>query len=302
MMKNLQDLRVFIETARLGSLSACGKKLNLSPAVVSASIKRLEKELDTLLFIRSTRKLRLTEKGETFLSYCTDVVTLLDNACASLHEDNDFSGTIRLSAPSDLGRNLIVPWLDEFMENYPNVHLQMHLSDIYADLYEQDIDIAIRYFLPKDSSMIAIPLDLQNRLVLCASPEYIAKNGKPKSPQDLENFNCLFWGDSGKTQWTFESKTFPNEKPLKMPIFGNRYSQDGEILKRWAKASKGISLKSYLDIIEELQSGELIEIELDDYQPITYPLYMVFPERRLIDPLISSLKEFLIEKVIDYTK
>ena len=194
-MKNLQDLRIFIETARLGSLSACARHLDLSPAVVSAAVKRLEAEIETVLFIRSTRRLRLTSKGEQYLKHCRDAVAILDNAYAGLHDnDAELTGTIRLSASSDLGRNLILPWLDDFIDIHPKVTVQLHMSDSYVDLYGQQIDLALRYGAPKDSSLVALPIVLNNRPILCASKEYLSKIDKsigiPKMPEDLSQHNC----------------------------------------------------------------------------------------------------------------
>ena len=132
--------------AHLGSLSACARHLDLSPAVVSAAVKRLEAEIETVLFIRSTRRLRLTSKGEQYLKHCQDAVAILDNAYAGLHDnDAELTGTIRLSASSDLGRNLILSWIDDFIDIYPKVMVQLHMSDSYVDLYGQQIDMALRY-------------------------------------------------------------------------------------------------------------------------------------------------------------
>ncbi|OLF38436.1 hypothetical protein BTV98_06305 [Psychrobacter sp. Cmf 22.2] len=135
-MKNLQDLRIFIETARLGSLSACARHLDLSSAVVSAAVKRLEAEIDTVLFICSTRRLRLTGKDEQYLKHCRDAVDILDNAYAGLHDnDADLTGTIRLSASSDLGRNLVLPWLDDFMQIHPNYASYCHVTTFFGASY-----------------------------------------------------------------------------------------------------------------------------------------------------------------------
>ena len=298
-MKNLQDLRIFIETARLGSLSACARHLDLSPAVVSAAVKRLEAEIETVLFIRSTRRLRLTSKGEQYLTQCKDAMVILDNAYAGLHDnDADLTGTIRLSASSDLGRNLILPWLDDFMDIHPKVTVQLHMSDSYVDLYGQQIDLALRYGAPKDSSLVALPIVLKNRPVLCASPEYLDKldsgMGLPKTPEDLSQHNCLCLGHDEKylSEWTFEKEG----KVKHVAVAGNRRSKDGDVVHRWAVAGRGIALKSKLDIATDLKAGRLVELTVDGWQVANYPLYLICPERRLIDPLFNAVKEYLIER------
>ncbi|KRG36798.1 LysR family transcriptional regulator [Psychrobacter sp. P11G3] len=299
-MKNLQDLHIFIETARLGSLSACARHLDLSPAVVSAAVKRLEAEIETVLFVRSTRRLRLTSKGEQYLKHCRDAVAILDNAYAGLHDnDAELMGTIRLSASSDLGRNLILPWLDDFIDIHPKVTVQLHMSDSYVDLYGQQIDLALRYGAPKDSSLVALPIVLNNRPILCASKEYLSKIDKgigiPKMPEDLSQHNCLRLGHDEKylSEWTFEKEG----KTKRVEVDGNRRSKDGDVVRRWAVAGKGIALKSQLDIAGDLKAGRLVEVELDGWQVANYPLYLICPERRLIDPLFNAVKEYLIERV-----
>ena len=299
-MKNFQDLRIFIETARLGSLSACARHLDLSPAVVSAAVKRLEAEIETVLFVRSTRRLRLTSKGEQYLKHCRDAVAILDNAYAGLHDnDAELTGTIRLSASSDLGRNLILPWLDDFIDIHPKVTVQLHMSDSYVDLYGQQIDLALRYGAPKDSSLVALPIVLNNRPILCASKEYLNKIDKdigiPKMPEDLSHHNCLRLGHDEKylSEWTFEKAG----KTKRVAVDGNRRSKDGDVVRRWAVAGKGIALKSQLDIAGDLKAGRLVEVELNGWQVANYPLYLICPERRLIDPLFNTVKEYLIERV-----
>lgn len=293
-MKNLQDLRIFIETARMGSLSACARYMDLSPAVVSASIKRLESDIDTVLLIRSTRKLRLTSKGEQFLQHCKEAISILDNAYADLHgNDAELTGTIRLSAPSDLGRNWVLPWLDAFMQTHPKVSLQLHVSDGYVDLYTQQIDLALRYGTPKDSSLIALPIALDNRPVLCAAPEYLATFGEPTTPKDLVNHNCLCLGHNDKyfSHWTFER----TGKQVSVAVSGNRRSKDGDVVRRWTILGHGVALKSRLDVAADIKAGRLIELALDGWQVAPYPLYLICPERRLIDPLFNAVKEYLID-------
>lgn len=293
-MKNLQDLRIFIETARMGSLSACARYMDLSPAVVSASIKRLENDINTVLFIRSTRKLRLTSKGEQFLQHCKEAIGILDNAYADLHgNDAELTGTIRLSAPSDLGRNWVLHWLDAFMQTHPKVGLQLHISEGQVDLYTQQIDLALRYGTPKDSSLIALPIALDNRPVLCAAPKYLATFGEPKTPKDLVNHNCLCLGHNDKyfSHWTFKR----TGKQVSVAVSGNRRSKDGDVVRRWTILGHGVALKSRLDVAADIKAGRLIEMELDGWRVAPYPLYLICPERRLIDPLFNAVKEYLID-------
>tara|TARA_R110000744_G_scaffold40442_10_gene91773 strand:- start:678 stop:1628 length:951 start_codon:yes stop_codon:yes gene_type:complete len=291
-MKNLQDLRLFCEIAQQGSLSACARKMDLSPAVVSASLKRLEADVGVLLFIRSTRSLRLTQKGQQFLQHCKDALTILDNATTEIHkEDHELSGVIQLSAPSDLGRNLLLPWLDEFMMLHPKLAVRLQLSDSQADLYSQPVDLALRYGQPKDSALIAIPISANNSPVLCASPAYINNYGMPKSLEELTHHNCLCHGhnDTLDTRWSFRK----NDKSISVDVQGNRQCKDGDITRRWAIAGKGIARKSRLDIVMDLIHGRLVEIDIDGWQGKLFPLNLVCAERRLLSPTVNAFKNHL---------
>ncbi|MEH6712043.1 MAG: LysR family transcriptional regulator [Paraglaciecola polaris] len=295
-MKNLQDLRIFCETAQQGSLSACARKMDLSPAVVSASLKRLEAELGILLFIRSTRSIRLTQKGEQFLRHCKEALAIMAEATTAMHtEDAELSGIIQLSAPSDLGRNILLPWLDDFMQIHPKLEVRLQLSDSQADLYSQPVDLALRYGKPKDSALIAIPIAPGNVPVLCASPDYVQQNGAPTTLQELTRHNCLCHGhnDTLHTRWAF----YKGDKSVTIDVRGNRQCKDGDITRKWAVAGKGIARKSRLDIAHDLITGRLIELSVDGWQGECFPLNLVCAERRLLSPTVNAFKNHLNERV-----
>jgi DNA-binding transcriptional LysR family regulator len=170
-MKALSDLDIFVRTADNASLSATARALDLTPAAASAALKRLEAELGVPLFLRSTRSLRLTPHGERFLAQGRPALQALQQAGAQLAAgEQGFKGLLKLSAPSDLGRNVLLPWLDEFQTAYPEVELRLQLSDRMANVFSEPVDAAFRYGKPPDSSLVALPLALENRRVLCASP------------------------------------------------------------------------------------------------------------------------------------
>lgn len=302
-MKNLTDYRIFIETARLGSISECARQMDITPATASASIKRLEAELGAVLFIRSTRSLRLSEAGEKFLPLCQEALSLFNEAVASVqNKDGELSGQIRLSSPSDLGRNVLLPILDEFMETHPKVTIRLHLSDSYADLYGQQIDLALRYGTPEDSRLIAMPIVPNNTVVLVASPSYIAKHGIPNSPEDLKNHNCLCLArkDIYHTRWEFTQVQNNKTTRKKIDVTGNRMSKDGDVVRLWAVAGKGIARKSYLDVAQNIRKQELQVIEFagQGWQDEACPLWLLCAERRLISPTVQALKSFLSQKLV----
>ncbi len=176
-MDNLGDIRLFVEAANLGGLSAAGRKLGLTPAAASARLAKLEETLKTRLFERTTRKLRLTDEGRLYLEHCRLALQALDDAHAALQTgQNIVRGKLRISATSDFGRNLLAQWLDEFNTRYPEVSFALILSDGLSNMLQDDIDLAIRFGVLPDSSLIARRL-APNRRVLCASPDYIARHG-----------------------------------------------------------------------------------------------------------------------------
>ncbi|WP_293765641.1 LysR family transcriptional regulator [uncultured Aquitalea sp.] len=297
-MKALQDLDIFIKTAESGSLTATARQLGLTPAATSAALKRLEAELQCQLFVRSTRSLRLTPQGEQFLGSARQALELLDGAREALHSGNQvLRGTLQLSMPSDLGRNVILPWLDEFMARHPEVAIRAQLSDRLADVYRQPVDLAIRYGEPPDSGMIALPLYPANRRVLCASPAYLARHGTPVHPGELTGHNCLCYmlGDSFHDRWWFAE----GDRTLTVNVRGNRQADDGDVVRRWALAGLGIAYKSGLDVAADLACGRLVAL-CPAWQGDPAPLNMMCASRRLLSPAVQALREFLAQRLAEH--
>ncbi|ERI51013.1 hypothetical protein N878_24165, partial [Pseudomonas sp. EGD-AK9] len=170
-MLRFDDLQLFVRTAETGSLSAAARLLEVSPAVASAALKRLEQQLQVRLLARSTRSLRLTPEGELFLGHARLALHSLEDGRRQLAGSKaEIGGVLQLSVPSDFGRNTLLPWLDAFQREHPQLHLRLLLGDRVADLFREPVDIALRYGAPEDSSLVALPLAADNRRVLCAAP------------------------------------------------------------------------------------------------------------------------------------
>lgn len=291
-MKALADLRLFVRTAEAGSLSAAARLLDLSPAVASASLKRLEAELDAQLFVRSTRSLRLTAEGERFLAHATEALRTLDEGAQALHGDRaGLRGELRISAPSDLGRSVLLPWLDAFQQAHPRLLLRLQLTDRIADMHRQSIDIALRYGQPPESALVALPLAPHNRRVLVAAPAYLERRGAPAKPQDLVKHNCLRFllSDELHAHWRF---TAPNGTALRVEALGDRIGDDGEAVRRWALAGAGIAYKSWLDVADDVKDRRL-QVLCADWRGEDSPLHLVSPGRRLLSPAVQTLRRFL---------
>ncbi|MDQ7990786.1 MAG: LysR family transcriptional regulator [Candidatus Dactylopiibacterium sp.] len=293
-MKALRDLEIFVRTVDSGSLSAAARALDLTPAAASAALKRLEAELGAPLFVRSTRSLRLTHEGERYLGYCRAGLDALRDGQAALSDArDDVRGTLQIAAPSDLGRNVLLPWLDTFARAHPAIRYRLHLSDRMADFYRQPVDIAIRYGEPGDSSLIALPLLPGNRRVLCATPAYLAARGTPASPRELDVHDCLCFmtGDDIHDRWRFRL----GAERLTVRAPATRVSNDGDVVRRWALAGAGIAYKSRLDVTAELATGRLVQI-CPQWEGEATPLYLMCADRRQLTPAVNRLRDFLREQ------
>ncbi|OMH30308.1 LysR family transcriptional regulator [Motiliproteus sp. MSK22-1] len=293
---NTADLSLFVRTADTGSITASARQLDISPAAASAALKRLEKQLETELFIRSTRQLRITAEGERFLLYCRRALEALDEGKTSLRVmRGEISGRLRFSVSSDLGRNLVLPWLDEMMEDHPDLSLQLSVGDSLSDFYLDRVDIALRYGEPEDSSMVAFQITTVDR-VICASPDYLEKFGKPTHPNDLKHHNCLRYRLDNQVYDEWELNN--SDGTYKVKVKSNRLCNDADIVRRWAVAGKGIAFKSRLDMIADLQSGRVVEL-LTDYNSAPLTLWLVCPTRKQVTPTALMLRDMLREKCAD---
>ncbi|HSD36700.1 MAG TPA: LysR family transcriptional regulator [Rhodocyclaceae bacterium] len=290
-MKALQDLEIFVRAVDSGSLSASARTLDITPAAASAALKRLEAELQTALFVRSTRSMRLTNEGERFLAHCRVALDALRDGQAALDAGREqIRGTLQIAAPSDLGRNVLLPWLDEFRAEYPEMRFRLHLSDRMADLYRQPVDIAFRYGEPADSNLIALPLTPNSRRVLCAAPDYLAHCGTPLTPRELAAHECLCFltGDDVHDRWRFRR----DAERITVRVPSGNVANDGDIVRRWAVAGAGIAYKSELDVATDLRAGRLVPL-CRDWEGEAAPLFLICADRRLLTPAVGLLRDFI---------
>ncbi|GGY71134.1 transcriptional regulator [Cellvibrio zantedeschiae] len=292
---SLQDLELLIQVAERGNMSEVGRQLNMTTAAVSAAIKRLEVALDVSLFERTTRSLRLSAAGEAFIPHLQQILGTLDIAENELRNRQTLvAGEIRIGLPSDIGRHYLLALLNQFQELNPKVKFILHVSDLIQDLYRDELDIVIRYGQPKDSSLIAAKL-CDNRRVLVASPDYLARHTPIKELQDLLEHNCLLFYLNGRpySKWQFEC-----EKDLvTLNVTGDRSANDGELVKRWAVEGKGVAYKSALDVAEELASGTLVEVLAGRFLGQPSPLYLLYKERKYQAYRMTALIKYLKERI-----
>lgn len=290
----LDDLQVFVSTVKLGSFSAAARLLDMSPAFASAAVQRLERHLGVRLFIRSTRRLRISDDGERYLPHAMVALNAMTQGEIALEEGrSEISGPLRLSMPSDLGRNVLLPWLDEFQAEHPGVQLQLQISDQVANLFTDHLDVSIRYGQLADSSLVSLPLMPLNTRTVCAAPRYVAQYGTPRTPEALSQHNCLRYvmGEQTHERWAFHTK----EGVKTVVVTGNRVSDDADVVRRWAVAGAGIVYKSRLDVAADLSAGRLLELFAQDIgQPA--PLQMVCAHRHSLTPVVQALRAFLAQR------
>ncbi len=293
-MIRLDDLQMFIRTAELGGLSAAARALDCSPAVASAALKRLEQQLGTRLFARSTRSLRLTPAGELFLPNAQQALAQLAEGRRLLKGDEEaVAGTLQLAAPSDFGRNLLLPWLDQLQQQHPALHVKLLLSDLVSDLFRQPVDLALRYGNPTDSSLIALPLASDNRRVLCAAPSYLQRHGTPQHPEELSAHNCLMFQLAGhaNSQWRFNQ----GQQQCTVEVNGDRQSNDADVVRRWAVAGNGLAYNSWLDLAPDVLSGRL-HVLLPDWLGEPAPLNLLCTHRNQLNKTSETLRQHLTQK------
>ncbi|MES2070738.1 MAG: LysR family transcriptional regulator [Pseudomonadota bacterium] len=296
-MYSTADLQLFIRTADTGNLSQAARGLELSTATASASLKRLEQKLGTRLFVRSTRSMRLSQDGEIFLEYARNALALLKEGEALIATDKQaIRGNIRVSAPSDLGRSVLLPWLNDFQRLHSAVTIAVQLSDSNVDLFREPVDMALRYGKQQDSTLVSQHL-ADNRRILVAAPAYLARHPPLQSPRDLVHHNCLLYylKHGLNNSWPFQS----GKERLEVKVGGDRMANDGAVVREWALAGLGIAYKSRLDVRQDLDSGKLVRL-LPAYLGDDVPLNVVYPHRNSASPRIRALVAFLRERFTEF--
>lgn len=291
-MDRLSDMELILAIADAGGMAAGGRRLGLSPATVSARIVGLEDRLGVQLLTRTTRAISLTNEGRIFVEDARRIVDQVADLEARLRAGKgDLSGRLSISAPLDFGRNRLSALIDHFLELHPEVTVDLRLSDGLVDLVSGDVDCALRYGVPKDSSLIQRRLG-NSRRIACAAPAYIARKGSPTHPGDLEGHDCLvmLFGDQAQDRWQFQNAG----KDVVIAVKPARRANDGELIRRWAIAGHGIAMKSSWDIAEDLAEGRLVPM-LESFAAPGSSLSMVWPAGRHLARRTRAFIDYVAE-------
>lgn len=292
-MLRLEDLTLFVRAAALGSFSEAAREAGVPPAQVSSAIKRLEAQLNIRLFARSTRSLRLTPEGDTWLPYAGQMLDTLQAGLQQLQTSEDeLRGTLQIAVPSDLGRNLLLPVFQAFRRRHPALRLRILFSDHLTDIFKDPVDVAFRYGNNDDASFVSMPVAPENRRVLVASPEWIALHGEPKTPDELRQHSALTYSLRGRLydRWTL----FHEGQMQEVQVVSTMMSDDAEVIRRLAVAGEGIANKSWLDVSDDIAQGRL-KIILPQYQGDAVPLNMICPHRKQLSTAVRLLYEAVKE-------
>lgn len=295
-IENIGDLRVLMQTARGGTLTAAARVLGITPAAASATLKRLESQLGTRLFERSTRAMRLTQQGQILLDYAQRAFELLDEGESQVAADRaTLLGTLRVAAPSDLTRSVLLPLFDEFLSAHPGLQLRLSVADRVLDVLKDEVDVAIRYGALADSRLVARTLALA-RPVCSASPDYLRRHPAPRTPHDLVDHNCITFDRAGRRHraWRF----CRDGQWTEVRVDGDRSVDDASLAREWALAGHGVLLKSEIDQRRDLESGALVPL-LEDWQTEPYPLHALLPSGRFVPNRVRALVDFLASRFKD---
>jgi DNA-binding transcriptional LysR family regulator len=285
-MNRLSDMQLLVDAADLSSLSAAGRRAGLSPAAASACLQRVEAMLGARLFERTSRQLRLTDEGRIYIESCRAVIETMKEAERAVRSGTDgVRGTLRVSAPSDLGRNLLVDILDSFMDLHPEVRIVLTLSDSLSRFVPDDIDVAVRVGPLEDSDLVARHLADSWRVV-CASPTCIATYGMPKHPEDLVELPTLVLTTNAgpRNEWRL------GEAVVRV----RRYHEctDSEIIRKWAVLGRGFAYRQLWAVAGDVREGRLVLVNAPAWSAPT-PIHAMYHPNIFQPPRVRRFVDFL---------
>ena len=283
-------MRVFAKVASHQNISAAAAELNMTPGNVSKRVQALEASLGVRLFDRSTRLIRITEEGRILLAYAERVLNDIEEACAAVTLNSSTPrGLLRVTAPAALGRRYVIPGICDFLKKYPEISLSVSLTDRLVDLIDEGFDVAIRTGPLPDSQLIAKSL-VPDKYFVLASPDYLAANGTPATPKDLEEHNCLILGEH--SYWLF---TRDNEQ-MAARVKGSLVANSAEMLLEAATEGIGIIRTSQVKALREIERGRLVRV-LTDYDVAgDSAIWAIFPSSRLVPLKLRVFLDFFAQR------
>lgn len=294
MLDRVIGMEVFAKVASLGTLSAAARSLGMSQSMATKHVDAIEDRLGARLFQRTTRRLTLTDAGQRYLEACERILGEIEEADAeAAAEVAEPRGLLRLNAPLSFGFRQVVPALADFAALYPQLTVDLGLTDRFVDLVEEGWDAAIRLGSLRDSSLIARRL-APARIVLCASPDYLERHGAPKTVAELASHNCLGYtlpSAASAGRWFFGA-----DGSLAVPVTGNLRANNGDALRAAALAGQGLIYQPTFLVGEDLRAGRLACIHLDAAPFQFGNVHAVYAQSRHVPAKVRRLIDFLAKR------
>lgn len=297
-MDRIDAMKVFVASVDEGSLAGAGRKLGKSPAAVSRAIAFLEAHVGTELLHRTTRSIRLSEAGERYVLACKRVLTDLDEAdIAAAGERSAPRGTLTITAPVAGGEALLMPIIDDFMENFPAVCVRLHLLDRPANLIDEGIDLALRFAHLADSTLIALRLG-EVRRVVAASPRYLASHPLIAEPADLAKHQIIAMTHFGIDSWSFPPRP-GSSVPRVVPFTPRLIVNSIRAAAASAAQGHGVTRMFSYHVADEVRDGRLaLVLTRDEHEPI--PVHLIAPHGRMQVPKVRAFVDFAMPRLKTY--
>lgn len=293
MLEDMKRMVIFAHVVDAGSFSGAARRLGIAKSAISKQVSQLEKNIGVNLLNRSTRSLSLTDIGETYYNYSARMAEILDDAQAATDTLQDTPrGTLRISCPSSFGIDYVAPLLNTFLQKYTELNAELLLDDTVVDMTEMGIDVAIRVGWLPDSSLRARKLKDSPRL-LCASPEYIERNGLPETPEELMSHDWIIFTLLPTPYHYIFTK---NKKSNKIQIKGRIKTNNGNAVRNLLLEGAGVAALSDFLVTKDLKEGKLIHL-LPDYHIADAGIYAVFQNKHLQQAKVRTFIDFIADRL-----
>jgi DNA-binding transcriptional LysR family regulator len=292
----LGSIELFCLAAELGSFTLAATSASVTPAAVSRAVARLEERLGVRLFVRTTRQIRLTDAGRSYFEHCRQALAqLVDAEREATGQQTTPAGVLRISMPTPYGHGRVLPLIAEYRMRYPDVTVEVHLSNRNIDFAEEGFDLAIRGRAPRDSGLIARKLE-DAELVVVASPAYLKRAGTPVTPDDLARHDCIQYelpSNGRNIAWSFMRDGESVEV-----MTGGGSGSSGDVLAGVTLARHGAGLfQTYrFTVAQDLNDGTLVEV-LREFGGCTRPFILLYPHARHVSSRVRTFVDFLMEKL-----
>lgn len=297
-MDIVRAMTIFVRVVDTGSLTAAAAECGLSPTMVGNHLQALEDRLGTRLLNRTTRRQHLTEFGKAYYDRCTEILGLVGDADALAQEAQASPrGRLRITASATFGTERLVPALADYTARYPQVNLDLVVTDAVVDLAEDGFEAAIRLGTPHGADLVARPL-MPYRLTICASPAYLTARGAPSHPDDLARHDCLAYSYSARSEWRSAQAAWNMTGPegeVSVPIAGRVQIDSAQALRQAALAGMGIVMLPEIMVSRDMADGQLVRV-LPAYQAPVRPLNLIYLRDRRMSRKLRSFIDFVTER------